>query len=118
MASAISLSSCFTESAPRPEEPILSAEPESTGVRNVATSVQIYATSYKPKTYTGIADGAEAPTMVVTRPWIGAVSRHIAVYTKPYRKLYPSADILVMTTSLIDICFRSSKSKQKRPTSA
>lgn len=41
------------------------------------------------------------------------MSRHIAVYTELSKKLYPSAHIMVIITSLIVIRFRSSKSKQR-----
>ncbi|KAI0573214.1 Indole-diterpene biosynthesis protein [Pyrenophora tritici-repentis] len=88
------------------------------GFEKLAPSVWKYSPNNEQKASEDSKDNVEPPAMVVLCPWTGAKSGHIDFYTERYKELYPFADIVVITTSLIDICFRSSESKQKRLASA
>jgi len=55
----------------------------------------------------------DTPSLILLFSWTGALPQHIAKYTTAYTSLYPSTPILVITTSIKDLIYRSSKSKQK-----
>jgi hypothetical protein len=56
----------------------------------------------------------EAPSLILLCTWTGAQNRYIAKYTAEYRSLFPSARIMVIATTAKDLCFRSSRQKQRR----
>ncbi|KAF2844471.1 hypothetical protein T440DRAFT_549190 [Plenodomus tracheiphilus IPT5] len=56
----------------------------------------------------------KAPSLVVLCTWTGAQHRHIATYTAEYQRRFPSTRIMVITTSIKDLCFRTSEQEQKR----
>ncbi|KAF1925254.1 uncharacterized protein M421DRAFT_70600 [Didymella exigua CBS 183.55] len=56
-----------------------------------------------------------APSLVLLMTWAGAHGRPISKYTTEYANMFPSSHIMVVTTSLADLLFRSSKRKQHRP---
>ncbi|KAF2202026.1 hypothetical protein GQ43DRAFT_350175, partial [Delitschia confertaspora ATCC 74209] len=54
------------------------------------------------------------PSLILLFPWTGAQPRHIQKYTSAYQTLFPTSLIVVVTTSIKDLCFRSSRIKQRR----
>ncbi|KAF2729589.1 hypothetical protein EJ04DRAFT_515831 [Polyplosphaeria fusca] len=54
------------------------------------------------------------PDLILLFSWTGANGRHVLKYTKTYQSLFPSTPIMVITTSLKDLCYRSSSTKQRR----
>lgn len=54
------------------------------------------------------------PDLVLLMGWMDATARHLSRYTAGYEKLYPSARILVITTSQIDAAFRTHSANLKR----
>jgi hypothetical protein len=57
---------------------------------------------------------ASSPDVILVFSWTGAVLRHVSKYTKHYEELYPSSTILLITTTIKDLCWRSSDRKQMR----
>lgn len=53
------------------------------------------------------------PSMIIILPWTGAHSKYIAKYTIMYATLFPPVHTLCITTSIKDMCLRSSKKKQR-----
>jgi hypothetical protein len=62
------------------------------------------------------SDGADAPTLIVLCTWTAARDKYIDKYKYHYQQLFPNVEVKVIKTSLWDLCFRSSQSKQKRVT--
>jgi hypothetical protein len=60
------------------------------------------------------SSSARTPSHVFIFPWTNARSRDVAKYTNKYLRLFPGACLVVITTSLKDLCFRSSLQKQAR----
>lgn len=56
----------------------------------------------------------DTPSLIILFSWTGAHGRHVSKYTAAYQTLFPTARILVITTSAKDLCFRSSARKQAR----
>jgi hypothetical protein len=54
------------------------------------------------------------PDLVLLVGWMDATARHLSRYTAGYKKLYPSARILVITTSQIDAVFRTNSANLNR----
>ena len=54
------------------------------------------------------------PFLVLLCTWTGAQCRHIAKYTEEYQRRFPLASIMVVTTSVKDLCLRSSEQEQRR----
>lgn len=50
---------------------------------------------------------SQAPDLVLLLGWMDAKPRHLAKYAASYEKLYPSANIIAITSSAIDIAIRS-----------
>lgn len=57
---------------------------------------------------------SSAPSLILLFPWTGATPRPISKYTAAYQALYPTTPIVVITTTIKDLCYRSSSTKQKR----
>jgi hypothetical protein len=55
-----------------------------------------------------------APQLVLLCSWTEAHVQHVAKYTKKYQDLFPGTPIMVITTSIKDLCFRTSGRKEKR----
>ncbi|KAF2114258.1 hypothetical protein BDV96DRAFT_453290, partial [Lophiotrema nucula] len=68
---------------------------------------QTFDTSEKPPTGT-------SPDLIILFSWTSANGRHVLKYTSKYQALFPTSRILVVTTSIKDLCFRSSSAKQSR----
>ncbi|KAI9768679.1 MAG: hypothetical protein M1835_006822, partial [Candelina submexicana] len=58
--------------------------------------------------------GVQSPSTIVLLTWMNASPRNTARYIKGYTKLYPTARILLVTNTNIDIQFRSDAKQQKR----
>ncbi|EFQ95332.1 hypothetical protein PTT_06712 [Pyrenophora teres f. teres 0-1] len=56
----------------------------------------------------------EAPFLVLLCTWTSAKCRHIAKYTAEYQRRFPSTHIMVVTTSVKHLCFRSARQEQQR----
>jgi hypothetical protein len=54
------------------------------------------------------------PDFVLIVPWMDAQPRHIAKYTAGYEMLYPSAQILAITTSSYDVAFNTTAANINR----
>lgn len=54
-----------------------------------------------------------SPGLILLFPWTNGHSRHILKYIHGYTKLFPQSPIIVVTTTLTDLVFRSSSQKQK-----
>jgi hypothetical protein len=54
------------------------------------------------------------PSLIILCTWTGANDRHIRSYREKYRKKFPSTPGMLITTTIVDLCIRDSKSKQKR----
>jgi len=54
------------------------------------------------------------PQLILLVGWMDASMRHIAKYTAGYEKLYPSARIVVITTSAIDATIRTNAANIRR----
>ncbi|KAF2684443.1 hypothetical protein K458DRAFT_274493, partial [Lentithecium fluviatile CBS 122367] len=77
--------------------------------------------SYTPTLPFGVATWKHAdspPSVIIIFSWTGAHGRHVGKYTTVYQTLFPTTPILVITTSTIDLCLRSSKRKQERLSAA
>jgi len=55
---------------------------------------------------------SNSPQLILLFSWTGAIGKHVSKYTDTYQTLFPSSPILVITTSITDLCFRSSAKKQ------
>jgi hypothetical protein len=53
------------------------------------------------------------PELILLFTWTGAQPHHIAKYTSGYTKLFPSSPIMVITTSIKDLLYRTSAKKQR-----
>jgi hypothetical protein len=65
---------------------------------------------YQPTSRTPSND----PDFILLLGWMNAQPRHIAKYTARYEKLYPSAQILAITTSSYDAAFATTAANIKR----
>lgn len=54
-----------------------------------------------------------SPNLIIVFSWTSAQAKHVAKYTDQYRSLFPASRILVITTAIRDLCFRSSEKKQR-----
>jgi hypothetical protein len=54
------------------------------------------------------------PSLIVLCTWTGAENRHIHSYQKKYQEKFPSTPGILIKTTIVDLCIRDSKSKQKR----
>jgi hypothetical protein len=66
---------------------------------------------HEPTTTSSSSNG---PDLILICGWMDAQPRHIAKYTAAYEKLYPSARILVVTTTAIDAAFVTWAANYKR----
>lgn len=53
----------------------------------------------------------ECPSLIILFTWTGAHPRHISNYVASYTTLFPSSAIMVITTSLNDLIYRTTKTK-------
>src|SRR4051794_13777080 len=60
------------------------------------------------------AKSPDEPDLIVLAGWMGASMRNLSKYANGYEKLYPSARIVVITTSAIDAAFTSDAANRKR----
>jgi hypothetical protein len=58
-------------------------------------------------------NGVDAPTLIVLCTWTAARDEYIDKYKCRYQNLFPNVEVKVIKTSLWDLCFRSSQSKQR-----
>lgn len=56
----------------------------------------------------------DAPNLVLLVGWMDATARHVSKYTAGYEKLYPSARILAITSTVLDLTLASEAAKSKR----
>jgi hypothetical protein len=56
----------------------------------------------------------DAPQLVLLVGWMDATARHVSKYTAGYEKLYPSARILAITSTVLDLTLASEAAKSKR----
>lgn len=56
----------------------------------------------------------EEPDLIVLAGWMGASTRNLSKYTAGYGKIYPSARIVVITTSTLDAAYRTDAANGKR----
>ncbi|KAK1658016.1 hypothetical protein BDP55DRAFT_622607 [Colletotrichum godetiae] len=54
---------------------------------------------------------APGPSIILLTSWTGADPRNVAKYTRRYNELYPDTPIMVITTVIKDLVFRSTKEK-------
>lgn len=54
---------------------------------------------------------SSSPDLIILTSWTGALPRHIAKYTLSYQTLYPSVPILLLTTSISELCITPTPSK-------
>ncbi|EFQ34993.1 hypothetical protein CGRA01v4_09450 [Colletotrichum graminicola] len=52
-----------------------------------------------------------SPSLILLTSWTGADPRHVVKYTKRYHELYPYATVMVITTVIQDLVFRSAQEK-------
>jgi hypothetical protein len=49
------------------------------------------------------ADSQDAPDLIIITSWTGALPKHIAKYTEAYKDIFPTAPVLLVTTSVGDL---------------
>jgi hypothetical protein len=54
------------------------------------------------------------PSLIVLCTWTEANYRHIQSYREEYQVMFPLTPGMLITTTIVDVCIRDSKSKQKR----
>lgn len=64
--------------------------------------------------HASMSKDTSSPQLILLCPWTGASTVHIRKYSESYHEYYPSTPVMAITTSLADLCFRSSTTKQKR----
>jgi hypothetical protein len=57
---------------------------------------------------------SDEPSLIILCTWTGAQNRYIAKYTAIYQNIFPSTKIMVLATTTMDLCLRSSQQKQNR----
>jgi hypothetical protein len=57
-----------------------------------------------------------SPSVILLFSWTGALPKHVEKYTTGYSKLFPSSSIITISTTLPDLIFRTSSSKQAQLT--
>lgn len=62
---------------------------------------------YEPPTSSPSASSTDHPHLILLPTWLSAAPRHIAKYTSGYRTLYPSARILLLTTTIQHVTIHS-----------
>ncbi|KAH6611982.1 hypothetical protein C7974DRAFT_292147, partial [Boeremia exigua] len=67
-----------------------------------------------PSTPSTPTEDTSAPSLILLMTWTGAHGRHISKYAEEYATMFPSAHIMVITTSAADLIFRSPRRKQHR----
>jgi hypothetical protein len=72
------------------------------------------AISYHRQPSGGKPDPKNGPSLIVLCTWMSAHRKHISKYTAQYRQRYPSAELLVIESSIADIVYRTNKSQQDR----
>ena len=55
----------------------------------------------------------QAPNLILLFSWTGAQEKHIAKYTSNYRDVFPATTIMVITTSISDVIYRTSRQRQQ-----
>src|SRR5271170_5379261 len=71
---------------------------------------------YRPKVSTGENGSASTPSLkhpnlILLFSWTGAQQKHITKYTSGYFARFPSTPIMVITTSINDLTYRTSSKK-------
>jgi len=66
---------------------------------------------YRP---TSVISSHDEPDLIILVGWMDAKPRHLSKYSAGYMKLYPSAQIIAITTSSIDTAFRTSHANVHR----
>ncbi|KAK1969795.1 hypothetical protein LY78DRAFT_678196 [Colletotrichum sublineola] len=72
-----------------------------------STSSELSSFSYSPPSRVN----PWGPALILLTSWTGADPRHVAKYTKRYNEIYPSATVMVVTTVINDLVFRSTQEK-------
>jgi hypothetical protein len=68
---------------------------------------------YSPTSQLSSPEKSSSPELILLFSWTNGQSRHIEKYTRGYTKLFPQSSIILVTTTLTDLVFRSSSQKQK-----
>jgi hypothetical protein len=84
------------------------------GFEHISHSLWQYSPQSQPFDDKNTLSPTNSPDLILLFSWTGAIGKHVSKYTETYQKLFPSTPILVITTSLKDLCFRSSINKQVR----
>jgi hypothetical protein len=66
---------------------------------------------YEP---TSLISFDDAPDLIVLVGWMDAKPRNLSKYSAGYMRLYPSAQIIVITTSTLDAAFRTNRANLDR----
>jgi hypothetical protein len=61
-----------------------------------------------------LSDEVATPSLVLLCSWTEAPLGHVEKYTKVYQRLFPFTRIMVITTSVKDLCFRTSSQESER----
>ena len=61
---------------------------------------------------------SQSPGLIVLLTWMSASPRHITKYTSGYARLFPTAQIMVITVSMADIVWRRNSVQESRLASA
>jgi hypothetical protein len=61
---------------------------------------------------------SQDPSLILLFTWTGALPAHIVKYTTHYQTLYPTSPILLITTTIADLIYRRSTTKQRNLTPA
>lgn len=84
------------------------------GFSPVAPTIWEYIPTQSTTKEKSLLEDLEHPDLVLLFSWTGALGRHVQKYTDFYKTRFPSTPILVVTTSILDLCYRSSSLKQNR----
>ncbi|KAF2195934.1 hypothetical protein K469DRAFT_699556 [Zopfia rhizophila CBS 207.26] len=60
----------------------------------------------------GASKAGSPIALVVLCTWVGARPKHIQKYDERYRQLYPSADIIIIASSIADMSYRSDRAQR------
>ncbi|KAK0124164.1 hypothetical protein ONS95_009146 [Cadophora gregata] len=79
------------------------------GFADLGSNISFYESEYwRDKANTPPPNAFNAPRLIVLCTWLGgATTSRIRKYTARYQQLFPSADILLIRTTLLDITLRS-----------
>jgi hypothetical protein len=79
------------------------------GALSFMTNISEWVSVYRPSTTTTKLGGSDSsPSLIILLPWMNASNSHIAKYLRAYMEIYPSAQFLVVKSSLKHLVWQPS----------